>query len=122
MDKENRRRFSRVSFKSGATLSLPDNGECAVEILDLSLNGALVKPAASVYIEIGSQCTLRLPLDGNGLAISMGTTVVHHGADFYGLVCRDIDIDSITNLRRLVALNLGDEELSEREFAQLVHA
>lgn len=122
MAKENRRRFSRVSFKSGATLSLPDDGQCAVEILDLSLNGALVQPTAPVYIEIGSQCTLHLVLDESGTTISMGTTVVHHGAGYYGLVCRDIDLDSITNLRRLVALNLGDEELSEREFAQLVHA
>jgi hypothetical protein len=40
-------------------------------------------------------------------------------ANYYGLACREIDLDSVTHLRRLVALNLGDETLAEREFAQL---
>lgn len=36
-----------------------------------------------------------------------------------GFVCRHIDLDSISHLRRLVELNLGDEQLLERELAAL---
>jgi hypothetical protein len=49
----------------------------------------------------------------------MEATIVHHLANYYGLVCRDIDLESVTHLRRLVELNLGDEALAEREFALL---
>ena len=39
--------------------------------------------------------------------------------DHLGFVCRHIDLDSISHLRRLVELNLGDESLLERELAAL---
>ncbi len=39
-----------------------------------------------------------------------------------GFECQHIDLDSISHLRRLVELNLGDEELLERELALLVSA
>jgi hypothetical protein len=50
----------------------------------------------------------------------MEVTVVHHQGDCYGLACRGIDLDSVTHLRRLVALNLGDEALLEREIRLLL--
>ena len=37
-----------------------------------------------------------------------------------GLHCLAIDIDSVTHLRRLVELNLGDPALLEREVSALV--
>jgi hypothetical protein len=37
-----------------------------------------------------------------------------------GLLCLDIDIDSVTHLRRLVELNLGDSDLLERELSALI--
>jgi hypothetical protein len=36
-----------------------------------------------------------------------------------GFECEHIDIDSISNLRRLVELNLGDAELLERQLGAL---
>ncbi len=36
--------------------------------------------------------------------------------------CEHIDIDSITHLKRLIELNLGDEALLHRELAHLIHA
>jgi len=47
--------------------------------------------------------------------VAAEVAVVHHLAGYYGLACREIDLDSVTHLRRLVALNLGDETLAERE-------
>lgn len=115
----NRRQFSRVHFQSQASLFLP-NGEFAVEVLDLSLKGALIRPQGEVFIKVGSHCTLKLRLDDQGTSIRMECTVIHHQSDLYGLICREIDLDSITHLRRLVALNLGDENLLDREFGLLV--
>lgn len=115
----NRRQFSRVHFQSEARLYLP-NGEFAVDVLDLSLKGALIKPLGAAFAEIGSPCTLKLRLDELGTTIRMDCTIVHHQAGHYGLICREIDLDSITHLRRLVALNLGDENLLDRELGLLV--
>ncbi len=115
---QNRRKFSRVSFETDAHLFLPD-GEHPVQVLDLSLKGALIQPKESVYITVGTVATLKVPLAGSSNSIRMEVAVVHHLLNHYGLACRDIDLDSVTHLRRLVALNLGDEALADREFAAL---
>lgn len=115
----NRRQFSRVHFESDARLYLP-NGEYPVEVLDLSLKGALIRPETDIFVEVGGKATLKIRLDDLGASIRMECTVIHHQAGLYGLICREIDLDSITHLRRLVALNLGDEDLLEREFGLLV--
>lgn len=117
---QNRRKFSRVPFEADACLFLPD-GEHPVKVLDLSLKGALIRPVEPIYITVGSVGTLKLPLDGSASSIRMEIAVIHHLRNHYGLSCRDIDLDSVTHLRRLVALNLGDESLAEREFSALSH-
>lgn len=113
-----RRQFSRVSFLSVAMLALPD-GHHEVEIVDLSLKGALVRPKAPLYVTVGTNAVLSLALDKAGTVIRMGVTIVHHRGDTYGVYCHDIDLDSITHLRRVVELNLGDERELEREFGAL---
>jgi hypothetical protein len=49
----------------------------------------------------------------------MDVTVAHCESEHVGFHCDHIDIDSITHLRRLVELNLGDPELLERELSAL---
>lgn len=117
MDRD-RRQFSRVAFQCEASLFLPD-GEHGIEVLDLSLRGALIHPNANMYVTVGTNCTLKIRLDSVGTAIRMEATVVHHLANYYGLACREMDLDSVTHLRRLVALNMGDEAMAEREFSLL---
>lgn len=76
---ENRRQFTRISFQSPARLFLAD-GEHAVEVLDISLKGALVRPPEPMYAKIGGNGVLHVRLDGAGTDIRMGVTVVHHQA------------------------------------------
>jgi len=115
---QNRRQFSRVPFQSKAHLVLA-GAEHPVELLDLSLKGALIRPQGEFFATIGSNCMLKVGLDEAGTSICMEATIVHHQGELYGLACREIDLDSVTHLRRLVALNLGDETLLEREIALL---
>ena len=117
---QNRRQFSRVPFHCTASLFLP-SGEHPVEVLDLSLKGALIHPPATLYVGMGTHCTLKIRLDAMGSTIRMEGTIVHHLTNYYGLVCTEIDLDSVTHLRRLVELNLGDGALADREFAHLSH-
>jgi hypothetical protein len=49
----------------------------------------------------------------------MRVRVAHNHGEHIGLQCRHIDLDSITHLRQLVAANLGDAALLDRELAQI---
>jgi hypothetical protein len=111
---QNRRQYSRIPFQSEARLFLPD-GDHPVDVIDLSLRGALVRMSSPVFVKVGSDCTLKIRLDEAETTIRMDSTIVHHQGNDYGLACREIDLDSVTHLRRLVALNLGDESLLNRE-------
>lgn len=116
---ENRRLFSRIAFHTNAWLQLPD-GEVGVDVIDLSLKGALVKPSSSESSPQGTRCVLKIVLDEAGAQIRMETIVAHQDHGHLGLACQEIDLDSITHLRRLITLNLGDETLLERELSKLV--
>lgn len=113
-----RRRFSRILFNASAQLVLP-SGELEVDVLDLSLKGAMVRPQTPAYVQMGTQGLLKIRLDDVASNIRMEITIVHHQGDLYGLACREIDLDSMTHLRRLIELNLGDEDLLNREIQTL---
>ncbi|MBP8132633.1 MAG: PilZ domain-containing protein [Zoogloea sp.] len=122
MTAEQRRRFNRVQFHEGASLLLADR-RFACEVRDLSLKGALLACPGASSARRGDSCELILALDG-GEVVAMKGEIAHVATTAdnvqVGLVCREIDIDSITHLRRLVALNLGDEQVLERELAALI--
>jgi hypothetical protein len=119
---ENRRRFSRVKFGAHAFLEAGGRrSEC--ELVDLSLKGSLVdRPEGQgpPEIEAGAACALILVLEPSEITIRMDSTVVHAHGGKLGLRCEKIDVDSLGHLRRLLELNLGDAELVDREFHQLV--
>jgi hypothetical protein len=115
---QNRRQFTRIPFQTDARVFLP-NGEFVVEVIDLSLKGALIRPRDELFVTVGSNCVLEIQLADAASSIRMESTIVHHQGNYYGLACREIDLDSVTHLRRLVALNLGDEALLEREISLL---
>ncbi len=50
----------------------------------------------------------------------MDVTLAHTEEDHIGFHCEHIDLDSVTSLKRLVELNLGDEELLEREILNML--
>lgn len=114
----NRRNFSRIAFHTEARLYAAGQ-EFEVEILDLSLKGALVKAPAGTYLPVGCPCTIKIRLDEMGTLIRMECTAVHRESGHFGLACREIDLDSVTHLRRLVELNLGDEAILAREINML---
>lgn len=114
----NRRRFSRIHFQTDACLYI-SHGEFAVDIIDLSLKGALVRPHTAFFATMGSHGILKMHLAGTEALIRMETTLVHCQAGNIGLYCREIDLDSITHLRRLVELNAGDEAILQRDLAAL---
>ena len=115
-----RRKHSRIQFHSGASLSLNDS-EINCQVSDLSLKGALLTIASSTAPTVGERCLLEVALDDAGTSIRMEGQIVHSEDGRIGVACREIDLDSIIHLRRLLELNLGDPDLLHREFSALLN-
>lgn len=116
---EERRLFSRILFRTEARLHT-EHHEFDVQILDLSLKGALVQPRKPWISKVGERCVLRIYLDTLGTQIRMEGDIVHRQGNYLGLRCQAIDLDSVTHLRRLVELNLGNPADLERELVMLM--
>lgn len=114
MDK---RKYTRIITSLDAKINL-DNIEYEVTILDLSLNGALITSPAGIIAMCGTtgNLTLRLTLEST---ITFAFEVSHIENDTWGVKVKLTDIESITHLRRLIELNLGDSQILDRELINL---
>lgn len=112
------RQYQRVRFFSKAHLDVAGHSY-PTEVLDLSLKGALVRKPAPALPATDLPLRLRLQLDDAGDELNMLVEIAHQHQNYLGLHCLKIDIDSISHLRRLLELNLGDAALLERELAEL---
>ena len=118
---DERRQHARIAFHTPASLVFTDH-TVDVVIVDLSLKGALIRLPADTLIKRGAICMLHVHLNEADLnhQISLEAKVAHVEGCYSGLLCLTIDLDSVTHLRRLVELNLGDPELLERELSALI--
>ena len=114
-----RRSFSRIAFHRPARLMVGED-HADVEVLDVSLRGALVRVPPGFEAAEPARCTLRIRLDAGEAAIQMQGQVAHRRGGKLGVRCTSIDLESIRHLRRVVELNLGEEHLLHRELASLV--
>lgn len=112
------RHFSRIAFDAQAYLR-NDTLVWQSALIDVSLKGALIARPADWTGQLGEIYTLELVLGDDQLIIRMVVSIAHVHDERIGLQCVNIDIDSITHLRRLVELNLGEPESLERELAAL---
>ncbi|MBI6974604.1 MULTISPECIES: PilZ domain-containing protein [Pseudomonas] len=113
-----RRRFRRIAFD--ATAELRQNGsEWPVKLLDLSLKGLLVERPDDWKGNKALPFEVDIRLDQK-THIKMQARLTHEDPGQLGFVCKHIDLDSISHLRRFVELNLGDEQELERELGALL--
>lgn len=112
------RRFLRLVFQAPARLNLAGRIR-EVQLLDISLKGALVDAGAALPCPLGTHGRLRLMLSPT-IFIAMDITVARVQANLLGLQCTHIDLDSVTHLRQLIERNAQDPALLGRELAMLV--
>ena len=114
---EDKRSFHRIFYNAEAVLE-GEGVRHARKIVDLSLKGCLLEFSESWQADEDTLYTLSLYLTSE-ISIVMTVSLKRTAGTQLGFQCRHIDIDSISRLRRLVELNLGDSELLERELAAL---
>jgi hypothetical protein len=88
-------------------------------LIDISAKGALIEASEGAMPGVGESIQLTVPLDQGDEVIRMVLSVVRTTPDRIGCRCEEIDLDSITHIRRLLELNLGDAELASRELSEL---
>jgi len=115
---KNRRQFTRILFSIPAELVI-EQQVFNVNIHDISLKGALLfTDTKGLFLEKKGGL-LSLKLDDFGSKIIMKVTLIHQENNEIGVQCNDIDIDSVSLLRRLIELNLADDEQFHKELSQL---
>lgn len=119
MNAEERRQFSRFMFDAIAILHTP-SGDAETGLVDISLKGALISRSSDFpQLNVGETVALDVILADGATHIHMQAEVVHISEENIGLRRTNIDMDSISHLRRLVELNLGNTEMLERELEAL---
>ncbi|MHC8323878.1 PilZ domain-containing protein [Pseudomonas sp. GB2N2] len=113
-----RRRFKRIAFDAQTELS---QGPFIwpVKLVDLSLKGLLIERPEPWLGDRTKVFAVDIHLSDE-IDIKMDVQLTHDDRGQLGFVCRYISLESIERLRRLIELNLGDQEELERELGALI--
>jgi hypothetical protein len=122
-----KRKFTRFPFDGSAILRIQPNPDeekfesQPVRIVDLSLKGVLLNGNETFMEKLSKDDTafLTIKLSEGGPTIDMQLKVAHREGGYSGLHCELIDVESISHLRRMAELNLGQPELLDRELMSL---
>ncbi|WP_161864853.1 PilZ domain-containing protein [Pseudomonas yangonensis] len=112
-----RRRFHRIAFDA-PTIIAQGERQWSAALRDISLKGLLISTPGDWNGDPDQPFDALIELGGEA-KVKMEVELTRTQSKSLGFVCRHIDLESISHLRRLVELNLGDEQLLERELAAL---
>ena len=115
---EDKRRFTRIVFSAPAILSIDDK-RYETTLVDVSLKGALVARIEGLADNKLSACKLTFNLIGSDVEVALEGHIAHVEESYYGITCDKIDIQSVSHLKRLVELNVGNAELLDRNLDSL---
>ncbi len=114
-----KRSNQRVPFEYKVEFGFGDQLQVC-NLVDISLQGALIDGCGSNTATTDIPCKLTIYLDAlREQKVVMWGLVAHKEGDNLGIHCTNIDIDSMTHLRKIVEYNLGDAELVNRELGEL---
>lgn len=121
---QSERHFSRIPFDAETHIVNTDgNQKWPCTLLDLSLHGALTSMPVSWSAQCGDTYKLELQLGSTNdedLRLHMSVKVTHMEHDHVGFEIMEMDLDTARHLHRLVELNVGDEDILNRNIAELI--
>lgn len=115
---ENKRRFTRILFSTPAKLMV-DGSIYDTSIVDLSFKGALIDTQNISNEHAGENCNISFVLPESDIHIDISGRIAHIESTHLGITFDKIDIDSMSHLKRLLELNLGNDDLLHRELEAL---
>ncbi|CED70628.1 PilZ domain containing protein [Aliivibrio wodanis] len=113
-----RRKFSRVVYQANVAL-LKGNEQWNGSLMDLSLHGLLVGIDDECTLESNEQLTVDFTLNESDIHITTECSIVKRKNNTLRLCIHHIGIDSISHLKRLIELNVGNSDLLLRQLSEL---
>ncbi|MGF1910479.1 PilZ domain-containing protein [Vibrio kasasachensis] len=113
-----RRRFSRIVYQALAVIS---QGDIKVEasVKDLSLHGLLLRCPQDCPLDISLPISVQFQLPESDITIELDGRIINDDNKFARVIIEHIDIESISHIKRIIELNVGDDRLLHREIEQL---
>ena len=116
-----RRAFSRIPFSGNVTV-LQDQARWITKLVDISMKGVLVSRPMEWLDRPSDTYRLEISLDDySRVIIAMEASLIHTKNNCLGFCCNHIDLESMSHLRRLLELNIGDETRINSELSALVN-
>ncbi|MFA0414190.1 PilZ domain-containing protein [Vibrio renipiscarius] len=115
-----RRRFSRIVYQALAVVT-QDNIQVNANLNDLSLHGLLLDCSNHTSLDPLNPISVQFQLLDSDITIQLTGKIVETVQSQVRITIEqiDIDIDSISHIKRMVELNVGDDELLHREIEHL---
>lgn len=104
---DEKRYFSRINFTAQSQIEINDKVYQG-ELLDLSLRGALLRFKDHIPLEKCDHCTLSIHLHSSDIKLIFDAELVHIHQNNLGFKFISEDIGTMTHLRNLLSLNIGD--------------
>ena len=111
-----RRNFHRVPFGTKVEINCNEK-KFHGELLDISLQGALIVDHGTIPIDKESLSVLSINLLDSDVTMRFEVRLVHREGNRLGFRFIGEDIESMTHLRRLLELNIGSSETVDREMS-----
>jgi hypothetical protein len=122
-----KRRFERIPFDAKISLEITNRSlEPITGVLeDISLKGALIAVHPNLPpLKLGDTGQLTIRPDQGDFELNLTVDIAYALPErhAYGLNLVSLDVESASHLRRLVEVNLGNEESLQRELSNLIEA
>ncbi len=117
---KDRRYFSRVEFARRVFL-IKGDVRLETKLIDISMRGALIEHSEEFPLQTGELCTFEFHLNEATLILAIEAKLVFSKDDHMGFQFVEMDLGTLTHLRRLIELNVGDPELVQEELFFLVN-
>lgn len=115
---QERRKFSRVVLDWPVEVVYLDKSWPAL-LVDLSFRGALLN-CEHLGLDPDTRVHLHIHIPQSQLDLELEAHVVRACGPIYALRLDAMDIESMSEVRRVIELNLGDDSLLQREMEQLL--
>jgi hypothetical protein len=116
MDGTEKRKFTRIPFRTEVRISTEDQVLVSNWLRDISLGGAFVQVTPA--LKPGATCSVQLDLIGAAtlLRITVEAEVLRVDTEGVALKFTNIDVDSLIHLKHFIKVRSADPDLVEDEF------
>ncbi|EDP58535.1 PilZ domain-containing protein [Vibrio sp. AND4] len=115
-----RRRFSRIIYQAPALIEQGDSVMQAT-IQDLSLHGLRLQTEDAKSLDLSLPVEVGFSFTQSEQVVQLRASIVLITGNEIRLKINNIDLESISQLKRFIELNVGNDELLHRELEHLAN-